>query len=68
MPANVAEAMNQWEFSDAEDKNQIGLKNALYRIKLYYGDEAEVHVESRENEYTKVNLVIPVEAGNEISE
>lgn len=59
MPAPVVEAMNRWTFTDIEDTNHIGVKNVLYRMKLYYGDEAKVYVEAKDDEYTRVSITIP---------
>lgn len=60
MPREVAEHMNQGVFEESGDKNQIGLKNAVYRIRLYYEEQAEIRVESQENEYTRVYITLPV--------
>lgn len=68
MPLGMVEQMNMRNFADAEDKNQIGLKNALYRIWLYYEEQAQVRVESEEDAYTRIYLVLPVsyEGGRDI--
>ena len=34
------------------------MKNALERIKMYYGENSEVRIESREKEYTRVIIRI----------
>lgn len=60
MPQNVAEQMNQGIFQETEDKNQIGLKNALYRIRLYYEEQAQIQVESKEHHYTRIYITLPV--------
>ena len=60
MPEQIANKMNQWKFTDSGDKNQIGLRNALYRIHLYYGDKADIVIKSREEEFTRVQIKIPV--------
>lgn len=60
MPKDVTEQMNRGIFQESGDKNQIGLKNAMYRISLYYEDQAEIQVESRENEYTRIYVTLPV--------
>lgn len=62
MPAQMVEDANHYRFADTRDKNQIGLKNAFYRIGLYYGERADIKIESREGEYTKVCMIIPVSA------
>jgi len=60
MPKEITDQMNRGIFQESGDKNQIGLKNAMYRISLYYEDQAEIHVESRENEFTRITITLPV--------
>lgn len=60
MPREITDQMNQGIFRESGDKNQIGLKNAMYRISLYYEDQAEIQVESRENEFTRITITLPV--------
>lgn len=60
MPQSVAKQMNQGIFQETEDKNQIGLKNALYRIRLYYEEQAQIQVESKEHQYTRIYITLPV--------
>lgn len=60
IPEDTVEAINQRVCTDSENKNQIGMRNALYRIWLYYGEKASVHIESREDEYTRVRIIIPI--------
>ncbi len=36
-----------------------GLFNINQRIKIYYGEEYGVHVDSKLNEWTKVKIVLP---------
>lgn len=60
MPGEIADQMNRGIFWESGDKNQIGLKNAMYRISLYYEDQAEIQVESRENEFTRITITLPV--------
>ena len=60
MPQSVAKQMNQGIFQETEDKNQIGLKNALYRIRLYYEEQAQIQVESKEHQYTRIHITLPV--------
>lgn len=61
MPEQIIESVNSKRSFTAESKSQIGLRNAIYRIQLYYGDGAEIHAESAEGEYTKILLTIPME-------
>lgn len=60
MPRGIAEQMNMGIFKDVAKKNQIGLKNALYRIWLYYEEQAQVRVESGKDAYTRICLDLPV--------
>lgn len=61
MPQDVMRQLNEGVFYETKEKSQIGLKNALYRIRLYYEEEAQVWVESREDAYTKVYVTLPVQ-------
>ena len=49
--------------SDTEDRqfSSIGLKNTFQRLKLTYGEKAEMKIESVENQYTKVCITVPRE-------
>lgn len=38
--------------------SSIGLKNLNYRLKTFYGDKAEIFIESKEGEYTKITIKI----------
>ena len=38
----------------------VGLKNVYQRMKLYYGSEAHLRIESVMDEYTKVILTFPL--------
>ena len=61
MPGHIVEAINQEQYLDAQDKNQIGMRNALYRIQLYYEGRAKICVESQEGVYTRITMVLPVD-------
>lgn len=63
MPKEVTACMNQGIFQESGDKNQIGLKNAVYRIRLYYEERAQIQVESQENAYTRVTITLPIILG-----
>jgi len=41
-------------------KNHIGIRNSLNRIRLYYGESAEVKIESRIGEGTRITIWLPV--------
>lgn len=51
--------MNQGIFPKSTAKNHIGLENAITRIKMYYGEEANVKIESEVSNYTRVYIRIP---------
>lgn len=58
MSAETAEKLNQTEY---HMQDHFGIENVRKRLKLYYGDKASLHFESREGEFTRVHLYIPVE-------
>ncbi|MFD0958380.1 sensor histidine kinase [Paenibacillus chungangensis] len=43
---------------DRPFRHYFGLKNVKARLKLYYGDQADLRIESREGEGTKVTLIL----------
>lgn len=51
--------------NDAEDLNRsgIGMKNVNERIKLFYGEEYGLKIESKESEFTKVWIILPFRKG-----
>jgi two-component system sensor histidine kinase YesM len=38
----------------------FGLKNVRSRIKLYYGEEADLRLESEEGKGTRVTMILPI--------
>lgn len=58
IPEETAARFNRGEFPETEGRSHIGMKNALERIKMYYGENSEVRIESREKEYTRVIIRI----------
>lgn len=60
MSPEITEAINRGEMPESGEKNHIGIKNAVGRIKMYYGEKASVRIESREGEYTRIIMIIPV--------
>lgn len=42
-----------------ETSSSLGLKNVYQRLKLYFGDSADLFIESELDVYTKVRLMIP---------
>ena len=51
--------MNQGIFPKSTVKNHIGLENAITRIKMYYGEQANVIIESEVSSYTRIYIRIP---------
>ena len=39
----------------------VGIKNIYQRLKLYYGTEFDLRIESKEGQGTLVQLLIPME-------
>ncbi|MBD2868627.1 sensor histidine kinase [Paenibacillus arenilitoris] len=52
----------------SDDEKGIGLLNIYRRIKLFYGDEAELRLESRLHEGTTVSVAFPASADDEQGE
>ncbi len=44
---------------DSENLEGVGMKNVYKRIKLYYGEGADVHIMSEPDSHTTVSLIIP---------
>lgn len=61
MPQELVEQMNRGIFPAKEQKNHIGMENAITRIRMYYGEEASVKIESEEGGYTGIYICIPKE-------
>lgn len=60
IPEKMVEEMNGGIFRKTDDKNHIGMENAITRIYMYYGNRARVDIESRMGEGTVVHLWIPL--------
>lgn len=65
IPPEMVERFNRGEFSETGTRSHIGMKNALERIKIYYGEKSKVRIESREKEYTKVMIQIQDTSGGQ---
>lgn len=65
IPPEAAARFNRGEFPEEGERSHIGMKNALERIRMYYGENSQVQVESRENEYTKVIIRIRDTSGGQ---
>lgn len=61
IPEELVSQMNQGIFPETVQKNHIGMENAINRIKMYYGEKGHSYLESRQGEYTRVCLEIPLE-------
>ncbi|MDO4275918.1 MAG: sensor histidine kinase [Eubacteriales bacterium] len=62
---NMTDQMNQGIFPESSDRNHIGMENAISRMRMYYGTEGNVKIESEPGEYTRVHIRLPLiqEAG-----
>lgn len=61
MPEEIVREINAGIFRKTGDKNHIGMENAITRIGMYYGNRAEVVIESMRGQGTTVRMRIPVE-------
>ncbi|MFW6298565.1 MAG: cache domain-containing sensor histidine kinase [Bacillota bacterium] len=52
------------DFKADEESRHIGLKNIYQRLKLYFGDKADLVVESEMDYYTLVSIRIPLKEGD----
>lgn len=59
MSPDITEQINKGTLPESGEKNHIGIKNAVGRIKMYYGENASIKVESQEGKYTKIIIIIP---------
>lgn len=59
MPEETVNMINSGIYPESGDKNSIGMKNAIGRIKMYYGELADVRISSARGEYTEVMIQIP---------
>ena len=46
------------------DESGIGLKNIHQRIRILFGEQYGIHIESEQNSFTRVHLLIPQISGN----
>ncbi|TAH66563.1 MAG: sensor histidine kinase [Anaerolineaceae bacterium] len=56
---SLVESYNNEVSHMTEDDNHIGIRNAISRLHMYYGDKASVHVSSTLGEGTVITLLIP---------
>ncbi len=67
IPEEIVREMNQGIFRKTEDKNHIGMENAITRLHMYYGEKAQIVIRSMPGEGTLVQILIPVTGGEEKS-
>lgn len=64
MSEDMVQKFQAGDFKENDEKNQIGISNALNRLRLYYGTEAEVEVQSCLGKGTRIIIYIPeIDAG-----
>ena len=63
IPSEIVQEMNAGIFRQTDDRNHIGMENAITRIRMYYGERAKVVVESQIGQGTSVQIWIPVAGG-----
>ena len=66
IPAEMVREMNAGIFKKTDNKNHIGMENAITRIHMYYGESAKVKIESLVGRGTAVRISIPVESGADL--
>lgn len=59
MADDIIAQLNQGEYIRTEEKNCIGMENAITRIQMYYGKRAKVNIESELGKYTRIIIFIP---------
>ena len=62
------EEMNEGIFKKTDDKNHIGMENAITRLHMYYGENVKVVIESELGKRTAVRIWIPMAEGENIHE
>lgn len=58
-------SMNDEEYfteNEKKKKTGIGIENVNRRIKLFYGEQYGLKIQSKEGSFTKINFTIPIEA------
>ncbi len=60
MPDEMVREVNAGIFKKTDNKNHIGMENAITRIHMYYGESAEVRIESGLGQGTAVRILLPV--------
>ncbi|MCI8381056.1 MAG: sensor histidine kinase [Lachnospiraceae bacterium] len=68
IPDEIVREMNQGIFRKTEDKNHIGMENAITRLHMYYGERTRIMIHSKQGEGTQVQIRIPITEAEEKSE
>ena len=58
MPEDKLQALREY-FYHADDSSSVGLRNVYQRMKLAYGEKADLRISSTESVGTEVTLIIP---------
>ena len=66
-PEKVQE-INDGIFKKSDDKNHIGMENAITRLHIYYGESVRIVIESEPGSGTTVRIWIPISGGENIHE
>lgn len=61
IPEEILSSLTTSSASIQQKKRYHGMQNAINRLKLYYGDDAEVNVRSSPGVGTQVEIIIPVQ-------
>lgn len=67
MPEKKVREINEGIFRQTDDRKHIGMENAITRMKMYYGENAQVTVKSTLGAGTEVCIRIPAEKGEQES-
>lgn len=59
MPEELVRQMNEGFYPESSEKNCLGMENAITRLKMYYGAESSVWIESKIGKYTCIQLLLP---------
>ncbi|QHW33866.1 sensor histidine kinase [Paenibacillus rhizovicinus] len=61
----LEEVRRSLDDTDEEKQHRIGLRNVHQRLKLTFGEDSGLKIESRENEGTSITFRLPGEEGND---
>lgn len=65
MSKEQAYRINCGEFQYKDGKKHLGLKNSFRRVRYFYGEQGNIHIDAEENKGTKVTVKIPVRISGE---